>query len=104
MVRRWRERWIACQATSLEDLPVGDRLLDAPRPGSPARVTAEQVATMIAVACEPPADSQRTMSHWTARELADEVRKRGIVDHISERHVARLLKRGISNRIGSATG
>lgn len=26
MVRRWRERWLACQATSLEDLPVADRL------------------------------------------------------------------------------
>jgi hypothetical protein len=35
MVRRWRERWIALEAASLEDLPAEDRLTDAPRPGKP---------------------------------------------------------------------
>jgi putative transposase len=34
MVRRWRERWLVCQAASLEDLPVAERLTDAPRPGA----------------------------------------------------------------------
>jgi putative transposase len=43
MVRRWRERWLACHAASLEDLPVAERLTDAPRPGAPVRITAEQV-------------------------------------------------------------
>ncbi len=104
MVRRWRARWLVCQAASLEDLPIADRLTDAPRPGTPVRITDEQVAKIVALACEPPADSQRPISQWTGRELADEIKQRGIVDQISPRHAARLLKRGISSRTGSATG
>ncbi len=104
MVRRWRDRWLVCQAASLEDLPVADRLTDAPRPGTPVRITDEQVAKIVALACEPPADTQRPISQWTGRELADEIKQRGIVDQISPRHAARLLKRGISSRTGSAIG
>ncbi len=99
MVRRWRERWLACQAATLEDLPIAERLTDAPRPGAPVRITDEQVAKIVALACEPPADSQRPISQWTGREIADEIKQRGIVDQISGRHAARLLKRGISSRI-----
>jgi putative transposase len=98
MVRRWRARWLACQAASVEDLPIAERLTDAPRPGTPVRITAEQVAKIVAFACEPPADSARPISQWTGREIADEITKRGIVDQISGRHAARLLQRGISNR------
>jgi putative transposase len=98
MVRRWRERWLACQAASLEDLPVAERLTDAPRPGTPVRITAEQVTKIVALACEPPGDAERPISQWTGREIAAEIKKRGIVDQISGRHAARLLKRGISNR------
>jgi putative transposase len=98
MVRRWRARWLACQAAAMEDLPVAERLTDAPRPGTPVRITAEQVANIVALACEPPADSARPISQWTGREIADEITTRGIVDQISGRHAARLLKRGISNR------
>lgn len=94
MVRRWRERWLACQAASLADLPVAERLTDAPRPGAPVRITADQVAKIVALACAPPADADRPISRWTGREIADEITKRGIVDHISGRHAARLLKRG----------
>ncbi len=104
MVRRWRARWLVCQAASLEDLPIADRLTDAPRPGTPVRITDEQVAKIVALACEPPADSQRPISQWTGREIADEIKQRGIVAQISPRHAARLLKRGISNRTGSAIG
>jgi len=98
MVRRWRERWRALQPASLDDLPLAERLTDAPRPGKPVRITAEQVTKIVALACEPPADSQRPISQWTSRELAAEITHRGIVDQISGRHAARLLKRGISNR------
>ncbi len=97
MVRRWRERWLVCQAASLEDLPVTERLTDAPRPGTPVRITDAQVARIVALACEPPVDSERPISQWTGREIADEIKQRGIVDQISPRHAARLLKRGISN-------
>ena len=97
-VRRWRERWLLFQPVSLEDLPVSARLTDAPRPGKPVRITAEQVANIVALACDPPAESKRPISQWTARELADEIKQRGIVDQISGRHAARLLKRGLSDR------
>jgi putative transposase len=98
MVRRWRERWLVLQPVAVDDLPVLDRLTDAPRPGKPVRITAEQVAKIVALACEPPAEAQRPISQWTSRDLADEIRNRGIVDQISGRHAARLLKRGTSNR------
>ena len=96
MVRRWRDRGLALQPALVEDLPLAERLTDAPRPGKPVRITDEQVAKIVALACEPPADSQRPISQWTSREIADEIKHRGIVDQISGRHAARLLKRGIS--------
>jgi putative transposase len=96
MVRRWRERWIALGAASVEELPVVDRLTDAPRPGKPRTITPEQVCQIIALACETPSDSaRRPISQWTGREIADEIERRGIVDEISARHARRLLKRGI---------
>jgi len=103
-VRLWRERWLALQPATLEDLPIAERLSDAPRPGTPRRISAEQECQIIALACEPPADAQRPISQWSGREIADEITKRGIVPTISGRHAARLLKRGTSNRIASAIG
>ena len=99
MVRRWRERWLALQPASLDDLPIAERLTDAPRPGKPVQITAEQVCQIVALACEPPKDSLRPISQWSSREIADEITQRGIVKRISGRHAARLLKRGLSNRI-----
>jgi putative transposase len=96
-VRLWRMRWLGLQATSLEDLSIAERLSDAPKPGAPARITAEQVCQMVAVACEAPQEAGRPISQWTAREIAEEMMGRGIVETISPRHAARLLKRGISN-------
>jgi putative transposase len=94
MVRRWRARWVALQPATREELPVAERLTDAPRPGKPVRITAEQVCQIVAVACESPQDASRPMSQWTSRELAAEIIHRGIVPQISGRHAARLLKRG----------
>jgi transposase len=103
-VRLWRTRWLACAPASLEDLPVIERLGDAPRSGKPVRITAEQVCQILELACEAPERAGRPISHWTAREIADEVKARGIVQQISDRHAARLLKRGTSNRTSGATG
>jgi putative transposase len=103
-VRLWRTRWLGMQAASLEDLPIEDRLTDAPRPGAPARITAEQVCQVVELACAAPEQSGRPISQWSAREIADEIRARGIIDQISPRHAARLLKRGTSSRIWSGTG
>src|SRR5262245_4678089 len=58
-VRSWRSRWLACQLVSLADLPLEDRLADAPRSGKPATITAEQVCQIVALACEPPSEGGR---------------------------------------------
>ena len=94
--RLWRKRWLILQPIALTDLSIEERLEDLPRPGAPARITADQRCQIEALACEDPEDSERPISHWTNRELADEIKKRNIVDQISPRHAARLLKRGRS--------
>lgn len=103
-VRRWRGRWLGLQPVALADLSVEERLTDAPRSGTPARITAEQVCQIVALACEAPAASGRPISQWTGREVADEIVARGILPAISPRHAARLLKKGRSSRTASATG
>jgi putative transposase len=103
-VRLWRARWRGLQVVPLADLTVEERLADAPRPGKPVRITDEQVGQMVALACEAPTQSGRPSSQWTGRELADELKRRGIVDELSGRHAARLLKRGRCNRTAGATG
>jgi putative transposase len=102
-VRLWRDRWL--QATALlqqaEQEEASDSqlldliqqiLTDAPRPGTPATFTPEQLVQLVAVACEPPERSGRPIDHWTDRELADELTKRAIVSAISPRSVGRFLK------------
>lgn len=97
-VRLWRQRWLSVSGVALADLSVTNRLADAPRSGTPARITPEQVARIVALACEAPSESGRPVSQWSTTELAAEIMQRGIVDTISPRHAARLLKRGISGR------
>jgi transposase len=90
----WRNRWVTAQSISYADVSIEDRLEDRPRPGAPSRITADQRCQLEALACETPENSERPINRWTAREIADEVMKRKIVDNISARHAARLLKRG----------
>jgi putative transposase len=87
-VRHWRTRWLGLQAVSLQDVSVRERLEDVPRPGRPSQITAQQTCQMLALACEQP--KERPISHWTGREIADEVMQRGMVTQISPRHAARL--------------
>jgi putative transposase len=104
-VRHWRDRWLQAapqlQQAAQEQAPeptllalIAQVLADAPRPGAPATFPPEQIVQLVAVACEPPEQSGRPIDHWTARELADEVKKRGIVQAISPRSAGRFLKRG----------
>jgi putative transposase len=78
-----------------------EALTDHPRSGTPATCTAAQMVQMVAVACEDPTDSGRPLSHWTPREVADEVRKRGMVETISPRSVGRVVTSG---RLTAASG
>lgn len=100
----WRRRWAesfdrlvvieCCETESALPRAIADLLGDLPRAGSPGKFTAEQVTEILAVACEPPENSNRPITHWTPRELAGEVVKRGIVASISARQVGRFLKSG----------
>ena len=102
-VHMWCRRWCA-YVSKLEQIEADgssdkalttvsiEALTDSPRSGTPAIFTAEQIVQIIAVACADPADSGRPVSHWTPREIAEEVRKRGIVETISTRSVGRFLK------------
>jgi hypothetical protein len=86
-------RWRLFQPIPLFELSLEERLRDAPRSGKKPRLTAEQICAIVAMACEAPGQSGRPITHWTNREIADEIVKRGIVDSISPRHAARILKK-----------
>ena len=105
LARRWRDRfteaqagWAACSGdwTAAEwTEKLVELLEDRPRSGAPPTITAEQWCQIVALACEKwPEECGRPVTHWTARELADEAVKRGIVPRISPRHVGRFLKDG----------
>jgi len=98
MATLWRGRWLGLSEIGLDDLSVEERLEDLPRPGAPSGLSADQACRIEQMACEAPDKSGRPISHWTGREIADEMVKRGIVASISPRHAARLLKKGVSNR------
>jgi transposase len=96
--RRWADAWerlirIECSESQAAGRRAIERALgDEPRPGPPGKFTPEQVVAILAVACEPPEKSGRPITHWTARELADEVVKRGLVASISPAQVGRYLR------------
>lgn len=103
-VRLWLMRWLIQAPATLEDLPVEDRLSNEPRPGKPRRITDEQICQIEALACEAPEKSGRPISQWTGREIVDEIKRRKIVDQISERHASRILKRGAYAHISGDIG
>jgi transposase len=98
MVRLWRRRWRELEPIGLDDLSVEERLEDLPRPGAPSRLSADQGCQIEQMACEAPQKAGRPISQWTGREIADELVSRGIVESISARHAARLLKGGRFSR------
>ena len=98
MVRLWRRRWHTLEPIAWDDLSAEERVDDLPRPGAPVRFSADQVCQMEQLACEAPEKAGRPISQWTGRGIADELVARGIVEAISARHAARLLKGGRSSR------
>jgi len=109
LARRWRDRFAEGQASwgasadqwdfdTLAD-KVTQLLQDRERTGAPAKFTPEQLCQIVALACEiTPEECHRPVSHWTARELADEAAQRQIVASISPRHAGRFLKKRTSAR------
>jgi len=88
----WRSRWLLLEPIPLAELSAEERLEDLPRSGAPLRITADQRCQIEKLACEKPEKLGRPISHWTNRELADELKKQGIVEGISPRHAGRLLR------------
>ena len=99
-VRCWRKRWCEASAGLADVEQAGnDRellsaieavLSDAYRSGTPPTFSAEQVVQVIALACE--TESDLAISQWTAKAVAAEAMKRGIVTSISSQRVERFLK------------
>ena len=67
-------------------------LADKAGRGCKPKITPEQKALIVAVACEPPSRSGYPNTHWSDRLLAKEVIKRGIVDYIAFQTVWSFLK------------
>lgn len=101
-VRKWRNRWMEQQATfdaHLDDekalsASITKVLKGLPSPGTPPTFTPEQVAAIIALACEPPEVAGVAISNWSHVTLAEEAVRRGLVPAISPSTVGRFLKSG----------
>jgi len=96
--RRWQDAFPKLLRIECTDEPLAlrraieDVLSDEQRSGSPGKFTGEQLALLLALACEPPEKSCRPITHWTGAELAQEAMQRGIVDSISPAQVNRYLR------------
>src|SRR5215469_2241320 len=99
----WRNRFLLSQSTlqSLEACgseQLTEELLhifsDKPRPGTPPTFTAEQVISIMALACKPPGEYGYEASHWSCSLLAEAIMTLGIADTISKSTVHRFLKSG----------
>jgi len=100
-VRMWRNRYNKSKEelrkTELEKphklrATINSILSDEERSGGPPKFRDEQVAAIMALACENPASLNLPFSHWTPGLLRIEAIKLGIVSDISERQVGRFLK------------
>jgi putative transposase len=91
--RGQKNKEIAQEYKTTLDTSIEDRLQDAPCPGAPAQIMADQRCQIEALACEKPEKHGRPITNWTTRETAYVLKKCKIVTNISPRHAARLLRR-----------
>jgi transposase len=98
-VRKWRDRYSKASGElrrTESERPQKQRsriesvLSDEARPGGPSTFSNEQVAAIIALACETPESRDLPFSHWTPGLLRREAIKLGIVSDISVRQVGRF--------------
>lgn len=103
VVHKWRQRWAeaedalaAVEAAKDKDQPleaaIEQLLSDARRSGRPDTFNAEQVVQIVAISCEEPTASGLPITRWTAKDIAQEAIRRGIVERISPQSVERFLK------------
>ena len=108
-VRKWRNRfWRHQQSlTTYEqghdsmrptDKELVDKikeiLSDAPRPGTPARLSEVDINRLVALACEKPEKYGLPFTHWTHEELVKQAAKMGIL--LSSVHLGRILKKRLA--------
>ena len=100
-VKLWRDKWFdniskleKLKDKELEKFILKELFVDQQRPGTPSEFSIEEITKIIALACEKPENWGYPISHWTIRELRDEILKRGIVKEISWSSVQRFLKSG----------
>lgn len=97
--KRWKANWerllqIECSETrAVLKKAIETLLADLPRSGRSPMFTPEQQAAIVAIACEDPdGESERPVSQFSHREIADEAIKRNIVPSISKSRVGVFLK------------
>lgn len=98
---KWRHRWLQAQGQlaymDVEEVGVQYKRLvlsvlsDNERSGAPCKFTPEQLCQILNVACEKPEDVGLPLSHWSLSSLSDELKKRGIVDSISNSQLSLFL-------------
>ena len=76
-------------------------LHEVARPGGTRKLTGEQEAYVVALACSTPPEGRR---EWTMQLLADTVVALGMVEEISDETIRRALKRGASSRGNTSSG
>ena len=82
-VRKWRGRFAAEGLEGLEDRP---------RSGRRRRISEEDRAVIVALACQLPGETGVPLSRWTGPELRREVEERGLVSTaVSESSLLRIL-------------
>lgn len=89
-VTRWRKHW----AVRDDELPILEKLKEAPRPGAAPKFTEEQICLIVAMSCDKPEEHGYPLSHWSENSLAMAAQEKGIVPSISQRQVGRFLKSG----------
>ena len=99
----WRKRWkadwerliaVECnESRAVLKSEIESLLADQPRKGRTRTFSTEQQAAIVALACEDPdGESERPISQFTLREIAEEAVKRKIVPSISRSCVGSFLK------------
>ena len=108
-VTKWRNRYsikqeeinrIEIESPQKLRSKIKEVLSDEPRAGVTPKFKTEQVAAIIALACEAPESRNLPFTHWSPSLLRLEAIKLGIVIDISERQVGRFLK---SSRVKAAS-
>jgi transposase len=100
--RDWRNARIAAELRCAEDTVrkwrgrfAGERLeglADRPRSGRRRRISGEDRAAIVALACQLPAETGVPLSRWTGPELRREIEERGLASAaVSESSIWRIL-------------